>query len=203
MSLIRLDVNKPKYYIMKKLLTIAIALFFCATGFAQGIDLGVKAGVNFANIRDISGDPESRTGFVFGGFVGAKLNDKLGIQADLLYSQQGAKADLGDIDLSYVNVPVVLKVFLTESFNLQVGPQFGFKVDDNFGSVFSDIVTAEDFDLTGVVGAGLDLPAGFRVEGRYNFGLTKVNEEVRIADAATVESGKNAVVTLSLGYSFL
>jgi hypothetical protein len=179
---------------MKKfILLFATIGLFATEAQAQGIDLGLKAGVNFANITDASG-LSNRTGFVFGAFVGGKLGDKLGIQGDLLYSQQGAEADPEKIDLNYVNVPVVIKYFLTESLNLQAGPQFGFVVDDNIKQVFNNIVEAESFDLTGVVGLGYDLPMGIRLEGRYNFGLT---------DVVKNESGKNTVVTLSVGYSFL
>ena len=59
-----------------------------------------------------------------------KFTDKVGIQADLLYSQQGAEFDAGEFDLSYVNIPVVLKYYLVQGLNIQAGPQFGFVVDD-------------------------------------------------------------------------
>ena len=34
-------------------------------------------------------------------------------------------------------------------------------------------IVTESTDVSGVVGLGLDLPLGFRVDGRYNFGLTE------------------------------
>ena len=50
-------------------------------------------------------------------------------------------------------------------------------------------------DIAGVVGLGLDLPLGFRIDGRYNFGLTEILPDV---------SGlKNNVFSLSVGWSFL
>ena len=123
---------------MKKVL-ILLTVTLCSTSFyAQDLDLGIKAGMNFSNITDATG-LSNRTGFVFGAFAGAKLGDKIGIQGDLLYSQQGAEFDGGEIDLNYVNVPVVLKYFLTESIHIHGGPQFGFVVDDNVKSVFQDI----------------------------------------------------------------
>ena len=163
---------------------------------AQGVDLGVKAGVNFANITDASGF-SNRTGFVAGFFVGGKFNDKLGIQGELLYSQQGAEFELGDFDLDYVNVPVIVKYFVAQGFNIQAGPQFGVLVNDEartvLGEVINDVAT-NDFDISGVVGLGYDFPLGIRVSGRYNFGLNDIPEN---------GDGKNSVVTLALGYSFL
>src|SRR5690554_4565202 len=139
---------------MKKLIVAVITLFLGTTAFAQEIDLGIKAGVNFANISDVNVDLSSRTGFQAGIFAGIKFTDKVGVQADLLYSQQGAEFDAGKFDLSYVNVPVVLKYYVVQGLNLQAGPQFGFIVDDKISlDVFGDIADAEKADISGVVGA--------------------------------------------------
>lgn len=181
---------------MKKLILVCMVCLIGGTVSAQGLDLGLKVGANFANISDATGG-SSKTGFVVGAFAGAKLGDKMGIQADLLYSQQGAAFKPGDIDLSYVNIPVVLKYFVTESIHVHAGPQFGFKIDDNLKS---DIIEAESFDLAGVAGVGLDLPLGIRADARYNFGLTDI---FKSSDANIKAPGKNAVFTVSVGYSFL
>ena len=161
---------------MRKVFILFAFVFTSTTIFAQGLELGLKAGVNFANLTDAS-NLDGRTGFVFGAFVGGKLGDKMGIQADLLYSQQGAEFDGDKIDLNYVNVPVVLKYFLTDNIHIHAGPQFGFIVDDNVTKVFNDFeedVESNNFDLSGIVGVGIDLPMGIRLDGRYNFGLSKV-----------------------------
>ncbi len=179
---------------MKKLILIVFTIVITTTAFSQGVDFGIKAGANFATITDATG-LSNRTGFVVGVFGGIKFNDKVAIQGDLLYSQQGADADPNKIDLNYVNVPIVLKYFIAQGFNIQAGPQFGFIVDDNIKEVVGNIFAAESFDLTGVVGLGYDFPMGLRADARYNFGLTDVfNNNVE---------GKNSVITLSLGYSFL
>ncbi len=181
---------------MKKAIILCTLMLIGTTVFSQGVDFGVKAGVNFASITDATG-LDSRTGFVAGVFVGGKFNDNLGIQADLLYSQQGAEFSLGDFNLDYVTVPVVVKYFVAQGLNIQLGPQFGVIVNDEaqtvVGETINDIAT-NDFDLSGVVGIGYDLPMGIRLDGRYNFGLT---------DVAKSADGKNSVVTLSVGYSFL
>ena len=100
---------------MKKLIFAVLALMTITTTQAQGLDLGIKAGVNFATFTDASG-LDNRTGFVAGAFVGGKLGDRFGIQADLLYSQQGAEFDAGEFNLDYVNVPIVAKIYLTDKF---------------------------------------------------------------------------------------
>ena len=178
---------------MKKLSLLVLVIVFSVQSFSQGLDFGIKAGVNFANITDATG-LTNKTGFVVGVFAGVKLNDKLGVQGDLLYSQQGAEFDAGEIDLNYVIIPIVIKYYITESLNLQAGPQFGFVVDDNIKEVVNGISEAESFDLSAVIGAGFEFPFGIRVSGRYNIGLTDI---MKLGD------GKNAVATVAVGYSFL
>jgi len=117
------------------------------------------------------------------------------LQPELLYSQQGAEFNAGKFDLDYVNIPVVLKLYLIQGLNLQVGPQFGFVVNDDITvQGIEGQVKTNDFDFSGVVGAGYDLPLGLRIDARYNFGLSDVIES---------ESWKNGVFSLALGYSFL
>lgn len=183
---------------MKKLILSAFVLCFALGSYqskAQEIDLGIKAGANFANLSDAS-HVSNKTGLVVGAFVGLKFN-KIAIQPELLYSQQGADADFGNFDLDYINVPIMFKYYLIGNFlNIQAGPQFGFVVNDNLPSS-SDIgeqIKTKDFDFSGAVGLGLDLPLGLRVSARYNFGLTDVMEN---------GSGKNSVFTVAVGYSFL
>jgi len=181
---------------MKKLVFICVFfLGIISSTKAQGIDLGIKVGVNFSSISDVD-NVSNRTGIVLGGFAGIKFNDHWGIQADLLYSQQGAEFQLSEIDLDYINIPIVLRYFLIGGLNVQLGPQFGILVDDNIPSALGNSLSNNDFDLSGVVGLGYDLPFGLRAEGRFNFGLTDI-----IDNANT--SGKNSVITLSVGYSFL
>lgn len=181
---------------MKKVLMVLFVFVSAAGVSAQGLDFGVKAGVNFSSITDASG-LDNRTGFVAGVFLGGKIGDKLGIQADLLYSQQGAEFKLGEFDLDYVNVPIVAKYYLTDNFNFHLGPQFGVLVNDKaqtvVGETINDIAT-NNFDISAVFGLGFDLPMGIRLDGRYSLGLSDVSKDV---------DGKNNVITLAIGYSFL
>ena len=109
---------------MKNLFTIAIILIFGTSAFAQNADFGVKLGANFSSISDAS-RLSNKTGLHFGIFGGFKLSNRTRIQADVLYSQQGAETKDGKFDLNYINVPVVFKYFLFDGLNIQFGPQFG------------------------------------------------------------------------------
>ncbi len=183
---------------MKKQLFIVIAMFFATLTYAQmGLDLGIKVGANFANLTDIT-DASTKTGFVGGAFATIKFSDKIAIQGDLLYSQQGAEFDAEKINLDYINFPIVFKYYIIKRLNIQAGPQFGTVVNDNLDGIFADF---NSFDVSGVVGIGVDLPLNFRVTGRYGFGLSDISF---ITDNTTFNtSAKNSVFTLTAGFSFL
>ena len=199
---------------MKKLLfTAAIAL--CGLGLinAQEIDFGAKAGVNFANFSgDDVEDTDARTGIVLGltGEIG--LGESLGIEAGLLYSQQGYKVEEQGVDVTakfdYLNVPIALKYYISDSgFAVQAGPQIGFLMSDTF-EVGDDEVDSED--VFGIEAETLDLAAllgvqykfkegssleGFLIDGRYNLGLSNVYD----VDDADI---KNGVFQITVGYVF-
>ena len=174
---------------MKKIIFLSLIVLFTTKSLSQGVDLGIKVGANFATLTELP-NVDTRTGLNFGAFFTIKFNDKIAIQGDVLYSQQGAEFDLDKVDLDYVNVPIVFKYYLVKRLNLHVGPQFGFLLSDFDASEFED--SYESTDVSGVVGLGLDLPLGFRVDGRYNFGLTEFLPDV-----------KNNVFSLSVGWTLL
>ena len=164
---------------MKKLISLLLLTTITAVN-AQGLDFGVKLGFNFANVDGIE-DFEQRTGLSAGFFAGARLGDKLGLQIDALYSQQGAEVGqtysdiVQDFNLDYISIPVVVKYYITENLNIHAGPQMGILLNDEtsvVGQVFDNIGT-DSLDWLGTLGLGLDLPLGLRAEARYSFGLKK------------------------------
>lgn len=194
---------------MKKLISLLLLTTITAVN-AQGLDFGVKLGFNFANVSGIE-DFDQRTGLSAGLFAGARLGDKLGLQIDALYSQQGAEVGqtysdiVQDFNLDYISIPVVVKYYITENLNIHAGPQMGILLNDEtsvVGQVFDNIGT-DSLDWLGTLGLGLDLPLGLRAEARYSFGLTRVNGSVTIPSLPTIQEGRTRMTTLSIGYSWL
>lgn len=187
---------------MKKLLVVAVLVMGSVGAYAQaGIGIGVKGGLNFAKLDGTAGvqsNFESRTGYHFGAFTLIKIG-KVGIQPEVLFSKQGskvAKPNTDDVDanFSYINIPVIVKLYTIAGINLQVGPQFGFlsraEIDnqDVSGSF-------KNSDLSLALGAGWDLPFGLKIDARYNLGLSKIEDD------ASYQNIKNQVIQLSVGYT--
>src|SRR5688572_31974976 len=116
---------------MKKLLIVGLLSIVASAAFAQAqVALGIKAGVNVAKINSDDVESSSITAFHGGAFALFKFT-AIGIQPELLFSQQGTSIDdvslgTGDLKMSYMTIPVMVKFYLPGGFNLQAGPQFGF-----------------------------------------------------------------------------
>jgi opacity protein-like surface antigen len=160
----------------------------------QELHLGVKAGANFSNLKlssDFGGlSPDGATSFFVGGLADIGLSDKLHVQPELLYSIEGAK----DSDISYLNVPVMLKYYLIAGLNLQAGPQIGILVDAEGGT---DGLKSTNFGFN--FGAAYELPGGFFVDARYNLGLSDISDP----DFSNDFTVKTKGFQLGVGYRFL
>ena len=185
---------------MKNFTLLVFTLLLSTSSFSQGIDLGIKAGATFANLTDVT-DASTKTGFVGGAFVTIKFSDKIAIQGDLLYSQQGVELDVDKINLDYINFPLVLKYYIIKRINIQAGPQFGTVINDSLGGFLGSNIDFNSFDVTGVVGIGVDLPLNFRITGRYGFGLSDISFSDN--DFSIDTNSKNSVFSLTAGFSFL
>lgn len=178
---------------MKKIsLAVLFVMITSAAALAQAsVSLGLKGGLNFANINtnSVGAAYNSRTGYHAGAFVNIKLT-KLAIQPEVIYSVQGADASGGNFELGYINIPILLKFYLVGGLNLQAGPQFGFLSSATSGGV--DVKNLVESSETSVaLGAGFDI-SKFVIDVRYNLGLSDVDK--------TSDEAKNQVFQLSLGY---
>jgi hypothetical protein len=194
---------------MKRIALVFCFMFCSALAWSQAqLAIGLKAGPNFAKLNT-SESPganyKNRTGFHAGAFALFKFT-KIGIQPEIIFSQQGStvKVDTKDFDAnySYINIPVMLKLYTIAGLNIQAGPQFGFVASEK--DEYLDAIKKENPDIKAEVkktdisvgiGLGWDLPFGLMIDGRYNLGLTD--------NAEGAGSVKNQVWQFSLGYKFI
>lgn len=196
---------------MKKSIWVLCASFLLLAGIeanAQvGVAVGIKAGPNFAKINaDESANQnyKNRTGFHGGAFVLIKAS-KIGVQPEILFSQQGSKLEINTEDyeanFNYINIPIMVKLYTVAGINLQVGPQFGFlslaEVKSTGANASTDDIKdqCKKSDMSAAFGLGWDLPFGLTIDARYNLGLSKIFD-----DASNNSNAKNQVIQLSVGY---
>lgn len=205
----------------------------------HAVKFGIKAGLNISSLNhiqplfDVGDNPilaawphidPPRAGFAGGIFIHYHRSGAMfGLQADLLYSQQGARiryeqrppVDINEgplfgggdrkYNVNYLNLPVVLKFYPVAGLHLMAGLQPGLMITAKCKTPSEGMILQrlhiEDvsshfrrFDLGLPVGLGYDLKCGLVFEGRYNFGLLEARPERN--------GSRNHVFQLTVGYRF-
>jgi hypothetical protein len=167
---------------------------------------GIKGGVNMANLEmddevtTTEFKTTGKTSFHFGLFANIPLGGTLRFQPELVYSAQGAKvrettpgvsAGQGtyEMDLHYLNVPLMLQIQSPSGFNFEFGPQVGFLVnaERDYDSTQTNPDIKDFMKKTDVgVGAGIGYLSriGLGLTARYNYGFSNVfnGDEAPAAD---------------------
>lgn len=179
---------------------ITIFLFAAGTLSAQHTNIGIKGGLNSYNIESDNGSGlDSKIGLNVGLLGHIHLNSQYAFQPEIVYSMQGAKSGNTDINLDYINVPLLAQYMFDNGFRIQAGPQVGFllSAESENGNSTTDI--KDDFNS---VDLGLSFgvsyvhpPTGFGVDARYNLGVSN------ISDNSNVES-TNRGIQIGVFYLF-
>lgn len=183
---------------MKKLLIFVFALGLISSAQAQ---FGVRAGFSSANFTDFNSDAVS--GFHAGAYFRKELGF-IAVEPGLQYAQKGYKsvltASAGERNetLSYIDIPVLVRVNFLPFLNVFAGPQGSVLVSRKLeladGSTETNTEPIRGYDIAGVVGVGAKLPLGLNAQLSYDFGLQSVNYYD--------QNVKNNVFKVSLGYDF-
>ena len=191
---------------MRNVLFTTLFLFVVTISARAEFGLGIKAGANFATHKaSATGitlpDFKSKTGFVGGAWVNYFFGETVGIQPEVLFSQKGAKIEDVDLvnNLTYVDIPILVRVHFLKILDIHAGPQFGFLASatqdgDDGDEDFKDKLKNSEVSLA--FGAGVNLPLKLNVTARYVLGLTDISE---IQDIEI----KNSTFQLTLGFRII
>lgn len=201
---------------MKKI-AFLLLLFVAFQVSAQEFHFIPKIGLNFANITNFDGNmkPGLNVG-VAGEFM---VTNNFAIEPGVYYSMQGSKDEVAGNDVKikndYLNIPILLKGYVYEGFNLFAGPQLGFKVSSKVKlsqsgtsvstSEMSDVFNTVDFSI--VLGAGYQSRMGLLFSLSYNIGLTNTINGDKFAalpggGSMKDEKCRNGVLQFNVGWRF-
>ena len=179
---------------------------------------GIKGAINFATLStDQYNDKNRKTGWSAGVFSQIGITNFIGLQPELLYSVKGGEYDFGDdgkskFNLKYIDLPVKLRLNLSDFFDIQFGPYVSYLVSsslDTDSQALDDLnMSGEedldrdhfhsfDYGLTGGIGFNLD-PLIFGVT--YSHGLQKVADD-DVTDQALGDS-RNTMFQIYAGMRF-
>jgi len=210
-------VNVDNLKNMKKLLILVFVLF-PALLWGQ---IGLKGGLNFANITKVSSiNSSSNTGYAFGLFLAPRPRGLFGFQSEIDFSRQGYNFDTnsntGNVNLDYILLPQLTTINLTRFVQIQLGAQMAFLInakatESNSGSGSYDKLISYynrfDYGLAG----GLEIHPfkGLLVGGRYSLSLGNMYKNLQTTTPGTVPSFipsvnvKNNVLNIYLGWHFV
>ncbi|MGJ8550469.1 porin family protein [Winogradskyella wichelsiae] len=212
---------------MKKLIVFTGAFLFALTSInaqsdSKAFQLGAKGGVNFSKLSgDDFDDVDSRTSFNAGLVAELPISERFSFQPEVFYSGQGFdilerdQDNVFDTDqnveyqLDYIQVPLLLKVYLVKGLSVEAGPQFGFKIHEEFDTepnsdggdieIDSDDSYVKDFDTSLALGTSYKFDSGFFLSARYTKGLTNIFKDDTLFENV---DGKNDVWQFGLGFMF-
>jgi hypothetical protein len=193
----------------KKFLALsAVALLISTFSFAQGFHFGVKGGANIFKVDGKSFKEEYQWGYNLGAWAEININDKIGIQPEVLWNQTNYRTgnefediyvggvNNADGKLNYLSIPLLLNLKPAKIITFQIGPQFGILLNQDKTLVDNGAEAFKKGDFSALGGVQLNLGA-LKVGGRYVIGLTDIN------DIDDKEKWKNQGFQLYLGIKIL
>ncbi|MEO8111115.1 MAG: porin family protein [Ginsengibacter sp.] len=199
-------------------------IIFCLlliSPYCMSAQLGIKAGLNFANVTKASTiNNSSSTGFHAGLFLAPASKGILGSRTELMFSRQGynykTNTNTGNVNLDYIMIPQYMVLNITKYFQIQLGGQMAFlinaKVDSSSeqaassGSKLLDFYNKFDYGYGG--GIEIHPVSGLLIGARVNISLGNVFQDSTIYSSDTPPSFipkvnvKNNVFQIFVGWRF-
>ena len=181
-------------------------------GSQLAIKYGIKAGLNLSTMSNgMEFDPGfgMGTGFRIGAVAnfhwGQRTANSLpgtgwfGLQPEVMYSYQSVKSDGGNINMSYIQVPVMLKIYPLAALSVEVGPEFNYLISTSPKEITADGATVKVGDCKGFnmgvgVGAAYEFRMGLMVGARYSIAFTDM--------AKNLKWKNNGNIQVTLGWMF-
>jgi len=224
---------------MKKMMMIAAMMVATLTANAQfepgTWSIQPKAGFNISKISNLPSIPLNfvgndeikstfRGGFVIGGEFEYQVAKNFSLAAGLTYSNQGSQWENYElkiagktyeakdiqIELSYIDLPVVANVYLFKGFALKAGVQLGYLASAKFKATTKEENITTNYEVSGRSGLhkwDISIPVGASyefqkvpivIDARYNIGVSKLNEE----NIDGMKDARNHMVQVTVGYKF-
>ncbi|WP_445738397.1 porin family protein [Mariniflexile sp.] len=174
---------------MKKIL-LFLLLSLSFFGFSQDVKYGVRGGYTISNLDFDTASSvanKHRNSLYVGFFSNIGLGKIVSIVPEIQFSAEGAKDE--NLNLDYIQAPILFRFRLSEKVHIGAGPQVGWKVykfKDGLKEMAYSGVAALEYKLTLMLFADL----------RYTYGFSNIFDD----DLGV--SAKNRNIQIGVGYKF-
>ena len=205
---------------MKKIMMMAVMAVACLTASAQnarhdagtftlqphiGLSVGSLGGT-FSYIMEnqtkASFEDDLRAGLIVGVDAEYYFNNWLSASAGVNYTQQGwrmketVSGEKWNVNLDYINIPVLANFYIARGFALKVGVQPGFLINaKNDGHDFKDACKTFNFSIP--FGLSYEFKNGITIDWLTSLAVTKIN---KVSDDKN--KWRSNFAWLTLGYKF-
>jgi hypothetical protein len=199
-----------------------IFILFCLTCLCTvylHAQIGLKAGLNFANVTNASSiNASNKSGFHVGLFLAPSSKKIFGYRTELLFSKQGYNFKTGtntsSVSLNYLLLPQLTTISITKYFQLQLGMQMAWLLnakadsigtssgDNSYGKII-DYYNRFDYGIAG--GVEIHPYKGLLIGGRYTMSLGDLYKQPDLNQASSDTGNshfKNNAVQLFVGWRF-
>ncbi|MCH8318059.1 MAG: PorT family protein [Bacteroidetes bacterium] len=179
---------------MKKILFIILILQIYHSATAQNFKGKIILGINGSQVDGDRLSGYDKPGILFGAGTEYLLNENVGLQGEILFSQKGSKSTKKDLvyfilRINYLEIPLLLNYHLSipsigtktgtsSGLLLQAGISFDYlisaKLDDGDG--FADRQeTLKNFDYCYNIGFGYDVTENINLNIRFTYSILPIN----------------------------
>jgi hypothetical protein len=209
---------------MRKYILLVMAAFPVAVlaqgGMGGALGIGVKAGLNFANVTKASSiNNSSRTGFHAGVFMAPPSKGIISSRTELIFSRQGynykSGSTTGNVNLNYLMLPQYMAINITKYFQIQLGGQMAIllnaKADSSTSGTSSGMPGGQIMDFYNRFdygyGGGIEIhpAAGLLIGARINISLGDMYKQPEPGETPSFIPSvnvKNNVFQAYLGWQF-
>lgn len=201
---------------MKKIFALIAAALVCAgSATAANPTFGIKAGFDMTNFWGEDMPHGMKPSYQAGVFLEYRFaSTPIAIAPEIVFAAQGGKFNVGEetglsfaknadvtFNTNYINIPVMLKYYVTPSFSIDFGPQLGINVYSKATATAGNASATVDMgDITNSVDFALGLGGTYNItrnaflQARYTMGMTHVLKND--VDA------QNGNIQIAFGYRF-
>ncbi|MFX0555946.1 porin family protein [Maribacter sp. CXY002] len=222
-----------KIFSFKSYVVVLLILFTANSIIGQEkVSVGIKFGSNITTrLRNTEGSFNYTPGISFhlGSFVKIPLNEKLGVQPEILYSSRAfySKIDIEDFAFiqpsvnsgeyralirdNYLSIPISLNIRLNQTWIFQTGPQFGFLLNTvTKDKSKEERLNTEDVNFEGdfkldigpLVGLMFKPNENWYFQGRCYLGFGELLRKTEFEERSGMnDNWQDLVFQLSVGYT--
>lgn len=191
---------KQNFYIILCFLLLSLTRSYSQ----ESIKIGIKGGLNVANIWGYGTSPNNSPigGLNAGVYVNVGLAKKMGITAEVLYSQKGTVTKVSPayqfVRINYIDIPVLFTYEFAKGLTGQIGLGMAIPTQAYIrqgANETSFLPSCSTLVLSIPMGMVYEFDNGINFGWRADFGASNIATH-------SVDGGKNYVFMLSVGYSF-